>query len=81
VPGAPTNRIYPACSQDHSRRSVVLGTSPGWSDDYPTDYDAQFVDVTGLHGRFLLVLIADPDNVILESREDNNRASRTVQIP
>ena len=41
----------------------------------------EFVDVTGLHGRFLLVLIADPDNVILESREDNNRASRAVQIP
>jgi len=81
VLNAPTHRIYPACSQDHSRRTVVLGTSPGWSDDYPTDYDAQFVDVTGLHGRFLLVLVADPDNVILESRENNNRASRTVRIP
>ena len=81
VPNAPGHRIYPACSQDHGRRSVVLGTSPGWSDDYPTDYDAQFVNVTGLHGRFLLVLIADPDNVILESRENNNQASRAVRIP
>ena len=81
VPNAPGHRIYPACSQDRSRRSVVLGTSPGWSDDYPTDYDQQFVDVTGLHGRFLLVLVADPDNVILESRENNNQASRVVQIP
>jgi hypothetical protein len=36
---SPGHRVYPACSQDAGRKRVRLGTSVGWSDIYPSEYD------------------------------------------
>ncbi|HEX3734542.1 MAG TPA: hypothetical protein VHU86_05235 [Solirubrobacterales bacterium] len=36
---SPKHRHYPGCNQNPSRRAVTLGTSVGWSDIYPADYD------------------------------------------
>ncbi|HKG17432.1 MAG TPA: lysyl oxidase family protein [Solirubrobacteraceae bacterium] len=75
-------RRYPACSQDPARRSVTLGTSVGWADEYPADYHEQWIDVTGLQGRFVFVQRVDPRNAIRESDETNNVSPRiTRRLP
>ena len=79
--GSPPRRVYPACSQNFRRSSVVLGTSVGWSDVYPSPYPEQLIDVTGLRGCFDYVHIADPENGIFESNEDNNEAETVVRLP
>lgn len=78
LPLSPASRHYPACSQDASRLSVTLGTSVGWADEYPVTYYEQYIDVTGLRGRFIFVQRVDPLNHIHESNEDNNLSPAVV---
>ena len=79
--GSPRTLAYPGCNQDPGIDSVRLGTSVGWSDIYPFSYYEQWIDVTGLSGRFALVHIADPENGIFESDETNNASRRIVRLP
>ena len=51
--------MYGACNEDPQLRRDVFGTSVGWSDVYPYSYPEQWIDVTGLRGRFAFVQIAD----------------------
>jgi Lysyl oxidase len=78
---SPRRRVYPACSTNARAQSVILGTSPGWADIYPPAYPEQWIDVTGLRGCFAYVHIADPENGIYESNEDNNEAQAIVRLP
>lgn len=81
LPGSPSHRVYPACSQRLGQRAVTLGTSVGWSDVYPATYHENWVDVTGLRGCFAYVHVADPTNVVYESNEDDNASSVVVRLP
>ncbi len=81
LPGSPPDEVYPGCDQDPSTEHVRLGTSVGWSDIYPAGYYEQYIDVTGLRGRFALVHIADPENVLLESNETNNASRVLIRLP
>ncbi|HZC12872.1 MAG TPA: lysyl oxidase family protein [Thermoleophilaceae bacterium] len=78
---SPRRPVYPACSTRTGARRVTLGTSPGWADIYPPAYPEQWIDVTGLRGCFAYVHIADPENGIYESNEDNNEAQVIVRLP
>ncbi len=78
---SPSKARYPACSQNPRQRRVTLGTSVGWSDIYPYTYPEQYIDVTGLRGRFAYVQVADPFNRIVEARENNNISEVYVQLP
>jgi hypothetical protein len=78
---SPSHAVYPACSQNGGQRRVTLGTSVGWSDVYPTEYPEQWIDVTGLRGRFAYVQIADPYNRIYESHEGNNASATFIRLP
>jgi hypothetical protein len=78
---SPLTAVYPACSQDPSIRRDVLGTSVGWSDIYPSEYPDQWIDVTGLHGRFAFVQRADPGNRLFESTRRNDVSETYVQLP
>jgi len=78
---SPRGPVYPACSQDPSLRRTTMGTSVGWSDIYPSDYDRQWVDVTGLRGCYAFVMRVDPENHLYESDESNNRSARIVRLP
>lgn len=78
---SPRTPHYPGCSQNKNRRRITLGTSVGWSDVYPSTYHEQFVDVTGLHGRFRYVMVADPTGVLYTSDPSPARSSRLVRIP
>jgi lysyl oxidase len=79
--GSPRSRVYPACSTNGRAQRVTLGTSVGWADIYPPAYPEQWIDVTGLRGCFAYVHIADPENGIYESNEDNNEAQVIVRLP
>jgi Lysyl oxidase len=78
---SPVGPIYPACSQDPGRKRVRLGTSVGWSDVYPSTYDRQWVNVSGLRGCYAFVMRVDPRNLLYEEHEGNNRSVRIVRLP
>jgi hypothetical protein len=78
---SPRRWVYPACSTNPGAQRVTLGTSIGWADIYPPAYPEQWIDVTGLRGCFAYVHIADPENGIYESDEDNNEAQAVVRLP
>ncbi len=78
---SPKHRVYPGCSQDPSRKAVTLGTSVGWSDIYPADYNQQYVNVSGLRGCFAFYLEVDPKNHLRETNEDDNRSRVLIRLP
>ncbi|MBS1880291.1 MAG: hypothetical protein JST31_12310 [Actinobacteria bacterium] len=80
-PDSPAHRHYPACNQNPYRNRVTLGTSVGWSDIYPADYDKQWIDVTGLRGCFAFTMTVDPQRLLFESNESDNSSRRLVRLP
>jgi hypothetical protein len=80
-PRSPNAPVYPGCNQDPNIKSDVLGTSVGWTDSYPYEYPEQWIDVTGLRGKFAYVQIADPDNLLFESNHHNDVSETYVQLP
>jgi hypothetical protein len=78
---SPAHAVYPACSQNPAQRRIILGTSVGWSDVYPEEYPEQWIDVTGMRGRFAYVQVADPYNRIYESHEGNNASATFIRLP
>jgi hypothetical protein len=78
---SPSVRHYPGCNQDPYIHHVTLGTSVGWSDIYPADYDKQWIDVTGLRGCFAFVMTVDPKGLLFESNENDNSSRRLVRLP
>jgi len=82
-PGArsPSYFHYPGCNQNPYQSHDVLGTSVGWSDIYPADYDKQFVNATGLRGCFAFVMTVDPQELLFESNEHDNASRRLLRLP
>ena len=80
LPDSPRRFVYPACNRSSATQQVTLGTSVGWSDIYPFGYHEQWIDVTGLRGRYAYVMIADPRNGIHELYEDNNSSETIVEL-
>jgi hypothetical protein len=78
---SPGRRHYPGCNQNPYRDGVTLGTSVGWSDIYPADYDKQWIDVTGLRGCFAFTMTVDPEQLLVESNENDNTSQRLVRLP
>lgn len=77
---SPRSAVYPGCSQSSSIRRVTLGTSVGWSDIYPSDYDDNLINVTGLRGCFRFLQVADPLNEVSEMNEKNNIGSIRIRL-
>jgi Lysyl oxidase len=78
---SPSARHYPGCDQDPYTDAVTLGTSVGWSDIYPADYDKQWIDVSGLRGCFVFTMTVDPKELLFESDERDNTSRRLVRLP
>jgi hypothetical protein len=78
---SPRRRVYPGCNQNRRINAVTLGTSVGWSDVYPSSYHEQYIDVSGLRGRYGFVHVADPKNGIWENDEDDNAGMTIVSLP
>ena len=73
--------FLPLASAAAGTSRITLGTSIGWSDIYPFLYYEQYIDITDLSGRYALVHIVDPENVLFESDETNNASRRIVRLP
>ena len=78
---SPSHFQYPGCNQDPYQDSITLGTSVGWSDIYPADYDKQWIPVGGLRGCFAFVMTVDPNGLLYESNENDNTSRRLVRLP
>ncbi len=78
---SPSSRHYPGCNQNPYEDRVTLGTSVGWSDIYPADYDKQWIGVGGLRGCFAFVMTVDPNGLLFESNENDNSSRRLVRLP
>ena len=78
---SPSVRHYPGCDQDPYTSAVTLGTSVGWSDIYPADYDKQWINVSGLRGCFAFTMTVDPKELLFESDEHDNTSRRLVRLP
>jgi Lysyl oxidase len=78
---SPSHFHYPGCNQDPYQDSITLGTSVGWSDIYPADYDKQWIPVGGLRGCFAFVMTVDPSGLLYESNENDNTSRRLVRLP
>jgi hypothetical protein len=78
---SPDNRHYPGCNQNPYKDRVTLGTSVGWSDIYPADYDKQWINVAGLRGCFAFTMTVDPQGLLYESNERDNTSQRLVHLP
>ena len=78
---SPRSRHYPGCNQNPYEDQVTLGTSVGWSDVYPADYDKQWINVSGLHGCFAFMMTVDPNHLLFESNENDNSSRRLVHLP
>lgn len=78
---SPSHAFYPACNQDPRIRRDRLGTSVGWSDIYPADYDKQYINVSGLRGCFDFTMTVDPKHHLFESNEHDNSSHRRIELP
>lgn len=59
----------------------LQGISPGWVDVYTYDLPGQYIDITGLpDGVYAIRLVVDPENYILERRDDNNIVRLNLEI-
>jgi hypothetical protein len=81
MPRSPHSRHYPGCNQDPYQGHVTLGTSVGWSDIYPADYDKQWINVAGLRGCYAFTMTVDPQHLLFESNERDNTSRRLVRLP
>lgn len=78
---SPTSAHYPGCNQDPRIKRDTLGTSVGWSDIYPADYDKQYINVSDLRGCFVFEMTVDPKHHLFESNENDNSSHRRVRLP
>lgn len=78
---SPSYAHYPGCDQNPFADAVTLGTSVGWSDVYPADYDKQWIGVGGLRGCFAFTMTVDPKHLLFESDEHDNTSRRLVRLP
>jgi hypothetical protein len=78
---SPSHAFYPGCNQDPGIKRDGLGTSVGWSDIYPADYDKQYIDVSGLRGCFDFTMTVDPVHHFFESNEHDNSSHRRIALP
>lgn len=57
------------------------GISVGWADEYETDLDGQFIDITKLpSGNYVLEMEVNAEWLYKEADYTNNRSAVTVQI-
>lgn len=72
---SPAQPIFTECDE------LVQGISVGWADVYAAGIEGQSIDITDVsNGVYWLESVADPDNLIAESNENNNVARVQVRI-
>jgi Lysyl oxidase len=80
-PRSPPAAVYPGCSEEAGVAHDLFGTSVGWSDVYPYGYPEQWIDVTGLRGRYAYMQTVNPQGRLYESSTRNNASETFVALP
>lgn len=85
-----SNRSVPrSYSADDCRRAqtdeddaiIVTGLSRGWMDLYDYEMDGQYIEVSDiLPGSYVLEIVIDPDDLIRETDETDNRITLPVRV-
>ncbi|MDX1437176.1 MAG: lysyl oxidase family protein [Anaerolineales bacterium] len=71
----PASAAYTACGKQ------MQGLSLGWTDTYRYHLAGQYIDITGVPDGFYAVRVTfDPEDLLLEGREDNNSEHVYIQI-
>jgi len=66
-----------ACQRADEQQAL----NPGWTDYYGAGLDDQWIDITGVTaGDYLVEIIVDPDDLLVESNESNNRDTFPVTL-
>lgn len=65
---------------DPNALSLRMGISSGWSDVYGWDFVGQFIDVTGLSGRYTLRICANPALGFVEASTANQCVEVSVRL-
>jgi hypothetical protein len=75
LPGASKKAVYSTCNPD------VQGMSVGWGDTYGYQLAGQSLDITDLpDGAYILRIVIDPKNYLIESNDSDNTANIAIQI-
>lgn len=84
---APRTYIPPSClapteiDPGAARAAAVNGISVGWADVYNWFLPDQFIEISGVpDGYYLLETIADPDDTIVEKRQENNASEVLIRL-
>ncbi len=78
LPGSPGRDYYPRGGCDEGS---TLGISIGWADEYYYGLPGQELDVSGVKaGRYCLVSTGDPDNLLRESDDSNNKRKTRIAL-
>src|SRR5262245_28965703 len=73
--GAPRKAVYAACGNTRQ------GMSVGWGDTYGSYLPGQSIDLSDwADGDYKLTIVADPQNRIIESLENDNSACQIIHI-
>lgn len=79
LPGATVAGLVVRSALDCGTRAQAI--NPGFGDYYGANLDDQWIDVTGVPaGRYLVEIVVDPENRLLESDESNNLVSFEVNL-
>jgi len=80
LPHAPQNPVFTGCGTA-TDVNVTMGLSVGWVDTYGFMTVGQYIDITGLpDGRYRVTATADALSDFVETCEDNNSTTATIQI-
>jgi hypothetical protein len=78
LPGSPRQPYYPRGGCDEGS---TLGISIGWVDEYYYGVPGQALDIAGVKaGRYCLVSIGDPDELLRESDNSNNARKTRIEL-
>jgi hypothetical protein len=76
LPGSPDDPYFRSCTADKEQ-----GISVGWADQYGATTPGQSIDITEVaDGYYCYMSTADPANLLLESSNRDNSATKAIRI-
>lgn len=79
LPALPASGLVVRSPLDCGDQSQAI--NPGFGDYYGANLDDQWIDVTGIDaGTYVVEIVVDPDNRLVESDETNNRVTFEVAL-
>jgi hypothetical protein len=79
--GGKGDRTYSCFGLTGHVPTAFVGISPGWMDVYGAHLPDQYIEISDVaDGRYVLELEIDPNDVLMESNETNNRVCSLIEL-